>query len=158
MSLHSRLPSLLALAVLLLSACGPTVVYEEEVTFEEGHWSYADSVVFSYAIEDTSLAYDLSLSLKHKDTYATQNLYARFVTHYPNGTLQSEVVNLTLADRFGRWLGDCAGADCALSIPIQEGARYPEPGVYGLTLHQYGRKDTLQGIQGFALEVAHGRD
>ena len=144
--------ALLAFGLLMFAACGPRVVYEQQVSLP-GYWSYADSAVFEYTIADTSLAYNLKLSLQHTDAFATQNLYARFVTHYPNGTVQSEPVSLELADRFGQWLGECSGADCTLDLTLQEAARYPEPGTYGLTLHQYGRSDSLSGVTGIALSV-----
>jgi len=132
--------------------CGPEEIYSENYELP-GAWSYADSAVFAYDIADTSRAYDLTLTVEHTDAYATQNLYARFVTHYPDGTVQSEAVSLELADRFGQWLGTCSGPACELSIPLQVGAHYPEPGRYGLTLHQYGRERELPEITGLGLAV-----
>ena len=140
------------MALLLLSACGPAVVYDEEVALP-GQWTYADSAVFAYEIADTSLRYDLQLSLKHTDAFPTQNLYARFVTAYPNGLRESQPVSLELADKYGRWLGDCGGERCTLTVPIQRGAQYPEPGRYGLILHQYGRTEALNGVEGVGLSV-----
>ncbi len=149
-----RLPALLVSFVISCIGCGPDIIYEQ--THElPGTWSYADSAVFAYTIADTSQAYDLVLTVDHTDEFPTQNLYARFVTHYPNGLVQSEPVTLELADRFGNWLGDCRGADCTLHIPLQAGARYPEPGRYGLTLHQYSRSAELAGLTGIGLEVRH---
>ena len=143
-----------AVALLLLSACGPTIVYEESVPVSGEAWTYADSLAFAYEIVDTAKAYDLELTVEHTDAFATQNLYARFVTAYPSGLRESEPVSLELADRFGRWLGDCSGAECSLTLRLQEGARFPEPGRYGLTLHQYGRTESLGGVLGASLRIA----
>ena len=144
--------SLLAL-LLNLTACGPEVVYERDVPLP-GAWTYADSVVFAYDIPDTSRAYDLQLSLKHTDAFATQNLYARFVTVYPDGRRQSEPVSLELADQTGRWLGDCRGEDCELRIPLQDSTRFPLPGEYELVVHQYMRTEALTGVDGVGLRIS----
>ena len=143
--------SLLALTT-LLAACGPEVVYEEEVALP-GTWSYADSVSFAYDIGDTSRAYDLRLSLKHRDAFATQNLYTRFVTVYPDGRRQSEAVSLELADARGRWQGDCSGEGCELVIPLQDAARFPAAGRYGLVVHQYMREEAVAGVDEVGLMV-----
>lgn len=149
--------SLLLLGVSLLLAqgfisCGPELIYEQQHAFP-GQWTYADSVQFQYEIQDTGIAYDLVLNVSHTDLYPTQNLYTEFVTVYPNGLRDSDPVSLELADRFGQWLGDCSGESCELSIPLQQGAKYPEAGTYGLTIHQFGRQDSLQAITGLALEI-----
>ena len=144
---------LLAVPVaILLSACGPEVVYEHDVPLP-GAWAYADSVSFDYDIADTSRAYDLRLSLKHTDAFATQNLYTRFVTVYPDGRRQSEPLSLELADAYGRWLGDCRGADCTLEIPLQDSTRFPVPGRYGLVVHQYMRTEAVDGVRGLGLRI-----
>ena len=142
----------LALPCALLLACGPEVVYERDVPLP-GAWTYADSVSFSYEIADTSRAYDLQLSLKHTDAFATQNLYARFVTVYPDGRRQSEPVSLELADARGQWQGDCRGAVCELAIPLQDSARFPMAGEYGLVVHQYMRSEELGGVEGVGLRI-----
>lgn len=135
-----------------LSACGPEVIFEQREDLP-GIWSYQDSVAFRYTIVDTNSGYDLELLVNHTDAFATQNLYARFVTVYPNGLRQSEEVSLELADKFGQWLGDCKGADCSLKLQIQQRAKFPEPGEYGLILHQFGRRDSLEALTGIGLRV-----
>jgi len=140
------------LLALVFASCGPTLVHEQHFELD-GQWSYVDSVQFRYEITDTEKAYDLVLQVLHTDVYPTQNLYTRFVTVYPNGLRQSEPVSIELADKFGQWLGDCAGERCELNIPLQQGAKYPENGTYGLTIHQYGRQDSLQAISGIGLSI-----
>lgn len=136
-----------------VSACGPEVVYEARHELP-GAWTYADSADFRYAIADTSRAYDLELTLEHTDAFATQNLYARFVTTYPTGGREVQDVSLELADRFGSWLGECRGEACTLTIPLQDGARYPAAGEYGLTLLQHGRTERLAGVEAVGLRVS----
>ncbi len=139
-------------ALVGLSSCGPELIYEQEHPMP-GQWTYADSVVFVYDIVDTDKAYDLYLEVAHTDVFATQNLYTRFVTTYPNGLRESEEVSLELSDKFGQWLGDCSGEICVLTIPLQQGAKYPEAGQYGLTIHQFSRQDSLRALNGMDLSI-----
>lgn len=133
-------------------SCGPALVYEgrEEVP---GVWTYADTVAFDYDIADTARAYDLRLGVEHGSDFATENLYAEFVTRYPGGGLQEEPVSLALADAYGDWLGECSGERCQLWIPLQDSAKFPVPGRYGLTLRQYMRRDSVPGVFGMSLRV-----
>ena len=140
------------LALVGLSACGPELVYEKDHPLP-GIWTYADSIEFSYEIQDIEKAYDLYLEVAHTDVFPTQNLYTRFVTSYPNGLRQTDEVSLELADKFGQWLGNCSGETCQLRIPLQQDTKYPEAGDYGLTIHQYGRQDSLQALMGLSLKI-----
>lgn len=144
--------ALFGLCATVLVGCGPEVVYEARHELP-GSWTYADSADFRYEIGDTSRGYDLALTLEHTDAFATQNLYARFVTTYPSGGREVQDVSLELADRFGNWLGECRGEACVLTIPLQRGARYPAPGNYGLTLLQHGRTEQLPGLEAVGLAV-----
>ena len=146
-----KVPALL-LAVFGVGGCGPEIVYDEYRELP-GAWTYADSLRFDYEIADTARAYDLRLSLKHRDVFANQNLYARFVTVYPDGRRQSEPLSLELADGSGQWLGSCSGAVCELVIPLQLNTRYPAPGRYGLVLHQYMREASVAGVEGVGLRL-----
>ena len=133
-------------------SCGPDLVYEARQEMP-GVWTYADTVAFDYEIADTTRAYDLSLGVEHSTAFATENLYAKFVTRYPNGEVQEESVSLALADAFGNWLGDCAGDRCELKVPLQDSARFPAPGRYGLTLRQYMRQDSVEGPLAIGLRI-----
>ena len=133
-------------------SCGPTVVYEAEQELP-GIWTYADSISFSYEIADTSRAYDLTLTLGHTTSFASENLYTKFITVYPDGARQPELVSLVVADRFGQWLGNCGAAACEIAIPLQDSARFPVPGRYGLVLQQYMRQDSIVGPTRVGLRV-----
>ncbi len=151
---HGDLAALITACIsLAFAACGPEVVYEQHHDLP-GEWSYADSVTFAYEIADTSRAYDLVLEIDHEDVFATQNLYAQFTTIYPDGSRQTEPLSLELADGSGRWLGDCSGEDCALSLPLQVSTRYPAVGTYAMVLRQFMRQDPIPGIEGFGLRIA----
>ena len=139
--------------LLFFTACGPEVIYEEEVDFPENGWSYSDSTTFSYILDDVSQAYDLILDVEHGVDFAYQNFYVNLHTTFPNGKRQSEQLSLQLAGNFGIWLGDCSGDLCTLSIPFLQNIRYTLPGEYSLTVEQNSRDEPLAEIQGIGLRV-----
>lgn len=140
---------------ILLTACGPQPLYERSVDFEDGAgWNYADSLTFTYEIEDTTTAYDLVLTVDHTDAFAYQNFYVRLSTHLPNGHVLTQPLSLDLADNFGRWYADCDGiGGCTNEISIQTDTRFEKPGTYQLVVSQFSREDPLPEITGMGFRV-----
>ena len=145
---------LLSFFLCTLFACGPDYLYEAERPLTDATWTYADSLRFDFEIEETDRVYDLFLDVTHSPDYAYQNLYTRLFTDFPNGQRLDQTLSLELADKTGRWNGDCGGTRCTVRIPLQERAYFPLPGTYALTVHQYMRKEALPGIEAVGLAVA----
>lgn len=138
----------------LLTACGPDYIYEKQYPLEEEGWAYADTLDFTFSIDDTLTLYNLYLEVTHTTDYAYQNLYTRIYTRFPSGERKGQTVSLELADRTGAWQGDCRGQTCRFLAPIQMNAFFNEPGAYVFTLEQYMRESPVAGLQtvGFKLE------
>ena len=152
----NRLTYLLPFLVLLgFSACGPNYVYEQTLEIPEDGWSYQDSLLATFEIQDTNTIYNLHLIVAHTTYFSYQNFYVQVSTQFPNGEHLTEQVSLELAAKGGIWLGDCSGEICTLDIPIQEGAYFNQAGTYQLSIHQYSRRDPLPEIKSirFALEA-----
>ena len=143
----------LLLAGIGISACSPGTLVKESQSVNNGVWTYADSLQFTVAIEDTSRLYDISLLVKHDKSYAFQNLYVKVHTRFPNGKILSPSLSLELADKSGDWLGKCSGNTCRIEIPIQQNAYFDEKGDYIFTLEQYMRTDSLPGVRSLGLHV-----
>ncbi len=148
---------LLGIAILVgCSACGPTVIYEEEQTIAPSGWTYADTLAYQFDIADTSQVYNLFLTLQHSADFSSQNIYVRVYTGFPNGKRLSQRLSLEISDKIGRWLGDCSGDNCQIDIPLQANAYFDQIGPHYFTLEQYMRVDPLPGITAvsFRVEVA----
>ena len=102
---------------------------------------------------DSSGLYNLFLTLDHRSDFATQNLYVRVHTGFPNGQRLSQRLSLEISDKIGRALGDCQGELCQLDIPIQANAYFDQVGPHYFTLEQIMRTDSLAGIQSVSLRV-----
>lgn len=145
---------LLVLLSIFLSGCGSDYMYEKTYPINSSNWAYADSLDFSFDIEDTLSIYNLWLEVEHSVDYDYQNLYTRIHTGFPSGQKLAEPLSLELADKVGRWYGDCNSRTCILKIPIQEGAFFNQLGTYDIMLEQFMRKDPIEGIRtiGFLVE------
>ena len=159
---HSLPPAPLSLVLLFLvflTSCGQNYVVEETKEITSSGWTYADSLSYTFTIEDTLQIYDLHLLIEHTTDFPFQNLYVRLKTRFPDGQRTNELVSLELAGAGGNWLGECNNERCILDIPIQQGAYFNEPGQYELTIAQYTRRDTLPGVRAitFALEETENR-
>ncbi len=142
-----------------LTACGPNYVYESHLEVPDTGWTYQDSLVAQFTIEDSLTIYNLHLQLEHNEEFPFQNFYVQMHTQFPDGQRLSEMVSLELADKGGMWLGECGSGACTLDIPIQQGAYFNQIGEYQLTIEQYSRRDPLPGILSvhFALEETEDR-
>lgn len=147
------LPFLILLAC-LCSACGPTVIFEEEMQVPEAGWAYPDTAHFNFTISDPETAYNFVLHLEHGTEFPYQNFYVNLHTGFPNGTRNSQQLSLQLAGTFGAWKGDCSGASCDMDITFLRNARFEQVGDYYLTIEQHSREPVLGSISnvGFSVE------
>ena len=138
---------------LLLTSCGPDVVYDQAQATDAGGWTYADSLTFEFIITDTTRRYDMVLSLDHATDFPTQNLYVELATEFPDGRRTVQPVSLELANNYGEWFGDCGVERCDFSVAIQPAARFDEVGAHRLVVKQYSRDERLVGIAEVGLQL-----
>lgn len=141
-------------ALLALAACGPSYVFEETHDIPDYGWTYKDTVQYAFEVKDTSILYDLTLRIKHSPEFGNQNIYTRIYTGFPSGKRISKILSLELADKNGIWAGDCGSKSCTLDIPIQTKVYFNQVGTYTLSLEQFMRQDSVQGIQSMSLKLS----
>jgi len=122
-------------------------------------WAYQDTLHYEFEIADTSQIYNLFLDLEHSTDFATQNLYVKLYTGFPNGQRPAQRLSIDMADKTGAWLGNCSGEKCRLNIPIQSNAYFDQMGTYSFTVEQFMRVDSLSEVlsAAFRIEVAEER-
>lgn len=138
---------LLFLFLIGLSACQESPYFQLSYPLENEVWTYNDSLDFSFQIEDSSSPYDLILSINHAKDYAFQNLYVKISTYFPSGDKVEDIVSLELAQKTGKWYGDCGNNYCFLQIPLQQNIHFKEAGDYKIVVEQYMRKENITGIK-----------
>ncbi len=136
-----------------MAGCGESFAWEQEYELPEAGWYWTDTLFFSFEIADTNRVYDMLLELEHTTDYGFQNLYVRIHTSLPDGTARTDLLSLEMADKQGRWLGDCSSKRCHLRIPVQQHIFFPLPGTYRLAIEQYTRRNPVEGIEAVALRL-----
>ncbi|MBK7409948.1 MAG: gliding motility lipoprotein GldH [Saprospirales bacterium] len=145
--------TILLTASVLFTACQPRALLNEKKSFAGQQWAHADTLDFQVAIKDTVQLYDLFLEVVHSPEFPNQNCYIRIFTLFPDGQRMDKLVSLELADKSGAWFGRCNSKSCRLTIPLQTGAYFNQPGDYLFTLEQYTRMDPLPGMQAMGMRI-----
>lgn len=138
---------------LLVSACGSDYFFQTSKDIPGGTWRYADTLDYTFNIEDTSVVYRIYADFKHADTFPNQNLYVKISTRFPDGKRISKPYSFDFFNAKGAASGQCSGHDCRFQAVLQENAVFRTPGAYTLTFEQYMRKDAVPGVRSVGLVV-----
>lgn len=138
---------------LIFTSCGPNYIVDQSYDISNQTWTYADTLDFEIDVKDSLKIYNLYLDLEHTTDFYFHNMYVLIHTAFPSGKRISEQVSLEMANRAGAWFGDCNADWCTFSIPIQTGAYFNAVGKHTITLEQFTRKDSLQGVKRIAFKV-----
>lgn len=141
------------LVVVLLSSCGPKVIYENQIDIPE-KWAYKDSLVYEFEVSDTLQPYDITLDIKHDATFGYENLYIYAVTVFPEGRRSSNPVSLQLANSSGDWIGKCSSDRCQTDILIANTSYFKAVGKYKIIICQHSRQNLLEGIRSVGLKIS----
>lgn len=143
---------LLFTTALLVASCNSKEIYNHTYTINDA-WTYADSLVFEYDIQDTLMPYNLTLEVKHSDEYPYENTYILASTVFPDGHRVTNPVSLELANAQGQWVGTCSSHLCKAEIAMANNAYFQSPGKYKLVLSQFSRIDSLKGIEALQFTI-----
>lgn len=146
--------SLIILCCVTMWGCDRNKVFEESYAIEKYVWEEADTLTFEVNITDTTKLYNLYITLSHTFFYQKSNLWIKVFTTFPNGDELSKRVELPLADKNGKWYGDCLGDICDIKVPIQRNAFFESIGTYRFRFQQNMRINPLTQIMevGFRVE------
>jgi gliding motility-associated lipoprotein GldH len=153
---YSKLFSLFGILA-LLSSCGRNIVYSKYQTFENKEWHAKDKVTFDLDMQDIQNLHDISLMVRHADSYPYSNLYLFLTTKYPDGKVTLDTLECILANEKGEWMGDGAGDIFDITIPLKQSTRFPLAGKYSFTFEQAMRTDPLPMIMDFGFEIKRSK-
>ena len=135
------------------SACDSKRVYEENIDIPSYNWNLDFKPAFNVPIKDTSLLYNIFVNVRHTTYYPNSNLWILITTQFPDGNKLEKRVNLDLADKEGKWYGDCLGDICDAQVQIQQNAFFNQPGNYSFRFAQIMRTDNLPLVMSVGLRV-----
>ncbi|MHC2991553.1 gliding motility-associated lipoprotein GldH [Pontibacter sp. HJ8] len=140
---------------LMLSACDPGRVYEQNVELPDSNWTVDNAPVFEFAIEDTTKRYNVYFNVRYSLSYDYYNLYLRHQLIGPDSTeLSSKLHELHLMDaKTGKPSGKGSSDTYDLQALALKDVVFPRAGTYSLRLTQYMRRDPLPNIQAVGIRV-----
>ena len=142
----------------LFTSCDPDRVFDENEKIPDSIWNKDFTPEFTANVEDTSLLYNVYINIRHTSFYQWRNLWILVTTTFPDGQVFDKKVALELANKEGKWYGDCLGDICDLQIPIQEKAYFDQSGEYTFKLQQIMRTDNLPLVMSIGLRIEKAGD
>jgi gliding motility-associated lipoprotein GldH len=143
----------LLVVLLVLAGCNGNVVYSKYQTFAGNEWPSKEKAVFDLEITDTQCLNNISLMVRHADTYPFSNLIVFVTTSYPDGKVKTDTMELMLANQKGEWTGSGVGDIFDYKVPVKKNVRFPLAGKYKFEFVQGMRPDPLPMIMDFGLEI-----
>lgn len=143
----------IVIMLVLVQACDSGKVYDEYRPVNPEGWYKEDTLVFKAEINDTSQLYNLVFNVRHTTGYRYRNLYFFTQTHFPNGRMVEDTIELMLAEKSGKWFGSGFGAVRHAKIMVMQRARFQYEGEYRFEVRQAMRSDSLKGIEDIGIRI-----
>lgn len=146
--------TVVTLFILLIgTSCNNNVVFTKYKKFENNEWFAKDKAVFETEITDLNALNNISLMVRHADSYPYSNVFLFVTTTYPDGKILHDTMEVVLANSKGEWQGSGAGDIFDFKVPIKKNVRFPLAGKYKFEFEQGMRTDPLPLIMDFGFEI-----
>ncbi len=143
--------------ILLLTGCQPAGLYEKTAVIPRHSWNRSFKPAFTFTINDTSSAYQLYLTLRHRDQYNYNNIYIKISTRQPGeDNTQSAMYDLKLGDDETGWLGSGMDDIYEHRIPLTPAGTpfyFRKKGTYTFTIEHAMREDPLKNVMNAGLRI-----
>jgi gliding motility-associated lipoprotein GldH len=141
----------------LLLACNSQIVFEQNKKIDPEGWAIEDTLVFEYAVKDTTQLFDIFLNVRNDVDYEYSNLFVFFQTRFPDGRIYRDTVEMTLADRQGKWTGRGVGSTRSNSFHFRKDVWFPMEGTYEFTIQHAMRMEVLSGITDMGIRLEYDK-
>jgi gliding motility-associated lipoprotein GldH len=153
---NHKLCLILCLAVLSLVSCTDrSAVWQQNIAVKDGIWNKDSVLIFDIPAEDTVRLYSMSIHVRNRTDYSFQNLYLFLTVEAPNKQTISDTLNFNLAYDDGQWTGS-GGVFSKYRENIflyRKYIRFPEQGIYRVTVRHGMRKDNLEGVSSIGMAL-----
>jgi gliding motility-associated lipoprotein GldH len=138
---------------LIFSSCNKNVVFTEYRKFDHEEWFAKNKAEFDVDIKDNQSLNNISLMIRHADSYPYSNIFLFVETTYPDGKKLTDTMEVIMANGKGEWLGSGAGDIFDLKVPIKRNVKFPLTGKYKFSFQQAMRTDPLPMVMDFGFEI-----
>jgi len=144
-----------AIFLFLTSSCDSNRFYEQNIQMPEYTWPSSESKKFLVDIKDTTSAYNFYLNVRNTNDYPFANLYLFIQTTFPDSLYARDTIELQLATKDGKWLGEGYGKFKYRHFILRKGMYFHQKGIYEFRIEQGMRKDTLLGIADIGIRLEY---
>lgn len=144
---------LLTIMLCIFFSCDPKRVFEEYKAVERKGWHKDSAMVFTVDLQDNYHEYSMYLNVRNRGTYPNRNIWLSISTHFPDGRLRTDTVEILLADPSGRWKGSGIGDLFDNQILYRKDMKLKVRGKYRFVIKQAMRPLRLEGIQDVGLRL-----
>ena len=148
---------LLIFIVVIIFSCVPKADYECYKTFKQSVWHKDSVAFFEFVNKDANNQFDIYWNVRNMGNYPYSNLWLFVSMQAPDGTLIKDTLELTLAEKNGRWLGKGIGDLYDQSFLYQQSIKFPVQGNYQFKIQQGMRNVQLTGIHDFGLSITKSK-
>ncbi|MBN1112010.1 MAG: gliding motility lipoprotein GldH [Bacteroidales bacterium] len=144
---------LLLVSLITFMSCVNSTLYEANTELPAEGWDKGTPLMFNVSVEDTINSYNILFNVRHTGLYPRANIYFFSSVYAPDGNLMRDTLQVILADKKGKWLGDGWGNVWTRSVIYKKKVRFPEKGIYKFEILHGERTDNLKEILDFGIEV-----
>ena len=124
------------LFLFILCSCDPDMVYDNYQKTENGKWTWSDKKSFNVDVSDSLKRYNILINIRHTTEYPKSNLFVFVITKAPNGYSMRDTVEIQIADKRGKWLGNGFGDIKLISRMYKKGITFRYTGEYTFIIEQ----------------------
>ncbi|HEU4471670.1 MAG TPA: gliding motility lipoprotein GldH [Flavisolibacter sp.] len=146
---------LLLAGSIALGSCEKINLYEKNASIPGHSWKSSFKPSFRFAIEDTTVPYEIFIVLRHNERYNYNNIWLSLTVKDPSGLVQRSQLELPLANNEG-WIGKETAMDDLYEHRIlitPKNLGYLKKGEYVFTVGHIMREDPLENVLNIGVRV-----
>lgn len=145
---------IIAAVMLIWASCErkPVMSHASFVHLPVSGWHSSLPLKFSPQFDDSTLTYDITLTVRHDNSYRYSNLLLVVDMVTTDSTVSRQTVNMPLADQYGNWTGGGFGALYQNQVTLAEGVA-PDDARSVVVWQAMAECDTLLGIADVGITI-----
>ena len=142
-------------AAMIIISCNNDRIFENNVEFGDRTWKFSDEPMFTFAIADTTLRYNLYFNIRNTLNYPVTRINITWHLYDSTGNeLTKKLEYQDLFEKTGKPLGESGLGDLYdHQFPILKKYHFRNKGNYSIKLVQFMRQDTLRGVIAVGVRV-----
>ena len=137
-----------------LVACDKQTIYHSYQSLPAEGWQKKDTLSFNVEVPDSFTYYKLSVEVRNRNDYPYQNinLSIRYIAPTDTLSLPADTIQLTLANKEGKWKGTGWGSLYQSEFPIGS-IQIGKPGIYQFKIAYAFPDKVLSGINDIGIKL-----